>query len=351
MSVAEQAQRQQGGTVELDEALWARAVQVISDKASRLFQGKGLDARLAGATALAMDRARVVYDEAGAVWKVASSTTPGAWYSVNGICTCDDYARAPEHWCTHRLAAGFTKRARAMRPADLEAAAAATLLDHGSPDQRVVPTLPTQKPQTRPRPPLPRQVGLRTLTEEHKALLKRTMAKECTPDELEVFVMVCERTGLDPFARQIYAIPRGKGDERKLTIQTSIDGYRLIADRTGCYAGNDAPIYDREDGDHPTWARVTVYKLVGGQRCPFTAVARWSEYYPAQATQQFLWNRMGFFFLGKVCEALALRKAFPQELSGLYTHEEMQQADGQAKKDEGEAGGAGEEHDAADLVG
>jgi hypothetical protein len=142
MSIA-QDQREQGGTVELDAALWTRAVQMVSDKAARLFQGKGLDARLAGATALAVDRNKVVYDEAEGVWKIESSTA-GIWYSVNGVCTCEDYARAPEHWCKHRLAAGFTKRARTMRPADLEAQAAEVLLAQGHDDALALTPAPSQ---------------------------------------------------------------------------------------------------------------------------------------------------------------------------------------------------------------
>lgn len=157
-------------------------------------------------------------------------------------------------------------------------------------------------------------------TNDQIELIKRTVCVGGTNDELTLFLSQCRKTGLDPFTRQIYAIKR----QGKMTIQVGIDGYRLIADRTGLYAGNDDPVYDNEE--KPTKATVTVYKLVGGVRCPFTATARWSQYFPGDA-QGFMWKKMPHLMLGKCAEGLALRKAFPVELSGIYTTDEMEQAD------------------------
>jgi phage recombination protein Bet len=151
-------------------------------------------------------------------------------------------------------------------------------------------------------------------------LIKREIAKGASDDELEIFLHQCRKTGLDPLAKQIYFQKRGG----KMTIITGIDGYRLVADRTGHYAGNDDPIFD--DDAKPTKATVTVYKIVGGVRCAFTASARWSQYFPGDALG-FMWKKMPHLMLGKCAEALALRKAFPAELSGVYTAEEMEQAD------------------------
>ncbi len=150
-------------------------------------------------------------------------------------------------------------------------------------------------------------------------LLKRTLCQGATNDEFALFVAQCKRTGLDPFSRQIYLVKR-KG---KMVIQTGIDGYRLIADRTGKYAGNDDPTFDNEQ--NPGKASVTIYKIVDGVRCAFTASARWDQYYPGK-DQGFMWEKMPNLMLGKCAEALALRKAFPQELSGFYIKEEMDQA-------------------------
>lgn len=161
-------------------------------------------------------------------------------------------------------------------------------------------------------------------------LIKTQIARECTDDELAMFLGVCERTGLDPFARQIYAIKRFDKDEgaKRMVIQTGIDGYRLIADRTGRYAGSDEPVYAYSEQGHLIKATVTVYKLVNGLRCGFTASALMDEYKPIKPGP--LWNRMPHTMLSKSAEALALRKAFPADLSGLYTHEEMDQAGHQA---------------------
>jgi len=128
-----------------------------------------------------------------------------------------------------------------------------------------------------------------------------------------------ERTGLDPLARQIYAVKRSG----RMTIQTGIDGYRLIADRTNKLAGISDYMYDSESEKNPGKATVTVKKVVeGGILAEFTATARWGEYNAGGP----MWGNMPFLMLGKCAEALALRKAFPADLSGVYTAEEMDQA-------------------------
>lgn len=168
--------------------------------------------------------------------------------------------------------------------------------------------------------------GKAFLSEEEYALLRRYKCQELTDDQFLAYKHAIERFRLDPFTNQIYFQLRldRKSGKKTLSIQTGIDGYRLIADRTGNYAGNDDPVFDNEET--PRKATVTVYKIVQGIRCAFTASARWDQYYPGDLLGT-MWRKMPHLMLGKCGEALALRKAFPAELSGLYTTEEMQQAD------------------------
>jgi phage recombination protein Bet len=152
-------------------------------------------------------------------------------------------------------------------------------------------------------------------------LIKNTIAKDATDDELKLFLYQCQRTGLDPMTRQIYFMKRAG----KVTIQTSIDGFRVIAERSGDYAGQDEPVFIKEDGD--LYCKVTVYRFRGELRYPAAVgVAYWKEYCPPGG-QDFMWKKMPHTMLAKVAEALALRKAYPQDLSGLYTGDEMQQVE------------------------
>ncbi len=189
------------------------------------------------------------------------------------------------------------------------------------------------------------------LTPDKVQLLKDTVCRGATDLELALFVQVCRSKRLDPFAKQIHAVKRPQRDDRTgeyrdvMTFQTGIDGYRLIAERTGRYAGQDQPMWCGEDGEWrevwlaktpPAAARASVYR--NGFEKPLVRVARWGAYVQTKrdGTPNSMWQKMGPEQLHKCAEALALRAAFPEELSGLYTTEEMGQASNGSREEQQE---------------
>lgn len=160
-------------------------------------------------------------------------------------------------------------------------------------------------------------------SEEQVEILRKTLFKKFSDDEIQFALAVCNRTGLDPFSKQVHF--RKQGDKEDIVIITGIDGFRLTANRSQAYAGSDEPVFEKGE-KYPIKATVTVYKIVQGVRCAFVGTARWDEYYPGDK-QGFMWRKMPFTMLGKCAESQALRKAFPAELSGIYSHEEMAQSE------------------------
>jgi phage recombination protein Bet len=156
-----------------------------------------------------------------------------------------------------------------------------------------------------------------TATEERE-IVRQNVAVDCSPVQFEYFLAVARKVGLDPLMKQIYAVVR----RGRLTIQTGIDGYRAVAHRSGEYLGLDPPQFGDDELRGP-WCLVTVYRRSAGERCAFPAVAFMREYWADAG----LWPKMPWRMLEKCAEALALRKAFPEQLSGVYTSDEMAQAD------------------------
>lgn len=175
-------------------------------------------------------------------------------------------------------------------------------------------------------------------TAQTAQLVRDTFARGTTEQEFQVFMATCQRLDLDPFAKQIYAVKRWdkKAKREVMSLQVSIDGFRVIAERSGQYRGQTAPQWCGDDGvwrdvwlakEPPAAARVGVWRE--GFKEPLYRVARWESYVQTDRENNVtrFWATMGDVMLAKCAESLALRAAFPHVLSGLYTTDEMAQAD------------------------
>jgi phage recombination protein Bet len=199
----------------------------------------------------------------------------------------------------------------------------------------------------------PNALAIREYDAEALSLIKQQVAPEVSDAELAYFLQFCKVRKLSPFARQVYAIVRnvrdGDGWTKKMTLQTGIDGFRVLAERTGKYSpssrntefdkfpSEEQNQYERhvkkwhrakEDFFPPYCATAFVMKLVSGFWTEIPATVRWSEFVAVTAKGLSpMWEKMPFNQLEKCAEAKALRKAFPEDLGGMYVDAEMQQAD------------------------
>ncbi len=178
-------------------------------------------------------------------------------------------------------------------------------------------------------------------TPEQVDVIKATIAPGATNEELALFLMVCQKKGLDPFSRQIYLSERRSFDTDtqqwvvKKSPETTIDGFRCIAERSGKYEGQLGPFWCGPDGEWrdvwlgsamPSAAKVGILRKDFKE--PVWGIALFEEYVQTKkdGTPNKMWQKMGANQLAKCAESLALRKAFPADLSGMYTREEMAQS-------------------------
>lgn len=158
-------------------------------------------------------------------------------------------------------------------------------------------------------------------SQNYVQLVKNQIAKDLNQDEFAMYLMMAKRFRLDPLARQITPVVFSKDDpnRRRVSYVTTIDGLRLVAHRTNEFAGIDEPVFTYQ-GNQVTHCSIIVYKFVQNQRVGFSAKVKFGEY----TTGMNLWKQKPETMIAKVAEAHALRKAFPQELSGIYTSDEME---------------------------
>jgi phage recombination protein Bet len=158
---------------------------------------------------------------------------------------------------------------------------------------------------------------IQDFTREQVDLIKATVAKGATDNELKLFLHNCKRLGLDPFAKQVHFVKYGATPG---TIIIGVDGFRVIAARTGKHSGTKrGALYDESGRLVGAWCEV--------YRSDWTQPAREEvSFVEYNNPNQPIWRKMPETMIKKVAECAALRMAFPAELSGIYGHEEMDQA-------------------------
>ena len=177
------------------------------------------------------------------------------------------------------------------------------------------------------------------------AALNQLGLADASDGDRSVFLHVSQRTGLDPFARQIYMIPRrekvpGTQNWRtKWTIQTGIEGWRVIRDRAERRYGvrgtlSRAIWYDGDGSEHKVWVRpdppaacelTYTVKDSDGTETPYTSVLQFREYAQTGSDGSLIaqWGAKKSHMLEKCTEADVYRKAFPQDFSGIYLDDTM----------------------------
>jgi phage recombination protein Bet len=167
-------------------------------------------------------------------------------------------------------------------------------------------------------------------TERQEQLIRDTYMSGASKEDAAMLMEIARTRRLNPLLKQVHFVSRNdKQKNRKVwSVQVSIDGLRAIAERTGKYDGQDEPEFGplNEHG-FPEWAKIRVYRKDWSR--PAVGMVYWEEYvqtdYNGSVTR--FWKTMPRVMLAKCAESVAMRKAFPEDLSGLYTPEEMQQAD------------------------
>lgn len=160
-----------------------------------------------------------------------------------------------------------------------------------------------------------------------KAALGHIGLANAPEGDVSAFLHLCQRTGLDPWSRQIYLIERAG----KWTPQTAIDGFRVIAERRPEYKGQTAPEWCGEDGEWrtvwldkkpPAAARVGI--LRSDRDDPVWGIAVFSEFaqYKSGGGLTSMWDTKSSHMIAKCAEAAGFRKAFPQDIAGLVTGDE-----------------------------
>jgi phage recombination protein Bet len=204
------------------------------------------------------------------------------------------------------------------------------------------------------RPRLPMPTGLSSEIDERKwrVLTDAIFPNARTPEAIVLAIDYCRSRNLDIMKRpvNIVSIWNSALGREVESVWPSINETQVTAARTREWAGMDRPEWgpdqpvtfrgrrkvkenNRESWQDvavdlvvPTFCAVTVYRIIGGQRCAFTEPVYWLEAYGRIGRSELpndMWAKRPRGQLLKVSKAASLRAAFPEENSD-YTAEEME---------------------------
>jgi phage recombination protein Bet len=142
----------------------------------------------------------------------------------------------------------------------------------------------------------------------------------------ENFLNICIANKLNPFKRQAHLVGYDGKNGATFTAIVGIDGFRAIATRSGKFLGGKViEMIMQEGGKLPDYCTYIVKRAVGAHVAEFEATAYYAEAVQTTYTGQpnSVWSKQPRLMLQKVAEALALRKAFPDDMGGLYTDDEI----------------------------
>lgn len=160
------------------------------------------------------------------------------------------------------------------------------------------------------------------------AVLRQTVAKGSTDSEFAMFLEFCKATKLNPFKREIWFIKgrdytnkMGNKIEGAVQLITGFNGYLAIANSHPQFNGIESDIVKNDDGSID-YATATVHRK--DRKYPSVAKVFFKEFYkPGFNGKESTWDKMPSVMIIKVAKSHALREAFPQELGGLHTQEEV----------------------------
>jgi phage recombination protein Bet len=177
------------------------------------------------------------------------------------------------------------------------------------------------------------EMAVMEFSPEQRKMIRDSFANGASDAEFAVLMEVAKSRRLNPLMRQIYFVKRWDSAKRceVWSTQISIDGLRAVAERTGVYDGQSEPAYEYDKDGKLTKCAVHIYRKDWSQGRSAVGVAFFSEY--AQTKKDggltSFWATKPHIMLAKCAEALAIRKAFPEDTSGLYVAEEMGDAAGE----------------------
>lgn len=184
---------------------------------------------------------------------------------------------------------------------------------------------------------LPAPVVRRGITEAQWRTLMNNLFPGAKAESVMMVWDYCQARKLDPMKKPCHIVPMKVGDSWRDVVMPGIYEYRTTANRTGEYLGHSRPTFGPEieylGVKAPEWCELTVYRWnkAAGQRCEYPAIVHFSEcvatYWDKDAKAHKAnsrWSKAPRQMLEKCTEAAALRKAFPDELGGEVTAEEME---------------------------